>query len=131
MLLLKSKRAMTAAKNLTNYEDAVLAVLAFEFPSTDKEITEAKIRRKLRLKKIGKYDQERVDRLRSLKDDLQIEIGKRNKSRYYLGSDGQFADLKDFDISRMTTDFVTAFPEVPKQSITEFVGYAIYLYYIR
>jgi hypothetical protein len=56
MLFVKSEWAMTEASDITNYEDTVLAVLAFEFPSTDQEVTKAKIRRKLRSKKIGKYD---------------------------------------------------------------------------
>ncbi|MCA1603678.1 MAG: hypothetical protein LC776_19245 [Acidobacteria bacterium] len=122
---------MAETTKLTAYEDAVLTILAWEFSFTDIQETEAKIKRKLRAKKIGKYDQQRVNRLRRLKEAVQTEITKCHKSKYYLKSAGEFADMKDFDTLRMTEDFAAAFPEVPKQSIHEFVEYFIYLHYIR
>ena len=115
----------------TSYEDVVLGILAWEFSSTDIKETEAKVKRKLRSKNIGKYDQERVDRLRQLKDMVQIEVSKIPSSKYYSSSPGEFASMTDFDTLRMIEDFGAAFPEVPKQSIREFVEYFIYLHYIR
>ena len=122
---------MAETTNLTAYEDAVLTILAREFSITDTKETEAKIKRKLRAKKIGKYDQQRVSRLRHLKDAVQTEVSKCRKSKYYSESAGEFADMKDFDTLRMTEDFAAVFPEVAKQSIHEFVEYFIYLHYIR
>jgi hypothetical protein len=122
---------MAETTKLTAYEDAVLTILAREFSITDTKETEAKIKRKLRAKKIGKYDQQRVNRLRHLKDAVQTEVSKCHKSKYYSELAGEFADMKDFDTLRMTEDFAAAFPEVPKQSIHEFVEYVIYLHYIR
>ena len=115
----------------TNYEDAVLTILAWEFSSTDMKESEAKIKRKLRAKKIGKYDEQRVNRLRRLNDAVKTEVRKGRKSKYYSKLAGEFADMKDFDTLRMIEDFAAAFPEVPKQSIHEFVEYVIYLHYIR
>jgi len=122
---------MAETRKLTAYDDAVLTNLAWEFSFTDIKETEAKIKRKLRAKKLGKYDQQRVDRLRRLKDAVETEVKKCDKSKYYSKLAGEFADMKDFDTLRMTEDFATAFPEVPKQSIHEFVEYFIYLHYIR
>ena len=122
---------MAETRKLTAYDDAVLTNLAWEFSFTDIKETEAKIKRKLRAKKLGKYDQQRVDRLRRLKDAVETEVKKCHKSKYYSKLAGEFADMKDFDTLRMTEDFATAFPEVPKQSIHEFVEYFIYLHYIR
>ena len=85
--------------------------LAWEFSFTDIKETEAKIKRKLRAKKIGKYDQQRVDRLRRLKDAVQTEISKCHKSKYYSKSAGEFADMKDFDTLRMTEDLAAEFPK--------------------
>jgi hypothetical protein len=113
------------------YEDAVLTILAREFSSTEIKETESKIKRKLREKKIGKYDQQRVNRLRLLKDAVKTEISKCHNSSYYSKLAGEFASMKDFDTPRMTEDFAAAFPEVPRQSIHEFVEYLIYLQYIR
>jgi len=122
---------MGETRKLTAYDDGVLTNLAREFSCTDIEETEAKIKRKLRAKKLGKYDQQRVNRLRRLKDAVQTEVLKCDESKYYSKLAGEFAAMKDFDTLRMTDDFATAFPEVPKQSIHEFVEYFIYLHYIR
>src|SRR5688572_26029206 len=121
---------MAETIKLTAYEDAVLTILAREFSSDIKE-TETKIKRKLSAKKLGKYDQPRVNRLRRLKDAVQTEVKKCDKSKYYSKLAGEFADMKDFETLRMTEDFATTFPEVPKQSIRRFVEYFIYLHYIR
>ena len=111
---------MAQGKPATEYEDAVLAILAWEFSSTDRRVTETKIRRKLSAKKIGKYDQVRVDLLRRLKDQVQSEIGKAHKSKCYSESSEQLADMTDFDTRQLTQDILASFPEVPKQSIQEF-----------
>jgi hypothetical protein len=131
MLPLALAGPMAETRKLTAYEDAVLTILAREFSSTDTKESEAKIKRKLGAKKLGKYDQQRVDQLRRLKDAVQTEVKKCDKSKYYSKLAGEFADMKDFDTLRMTEDFAAAFPEVPKQSIHEFVEYFIYLHYIR
>ena len=121
---------MAESTKLTTYEDAVLTILAREFSVADIKESEAKIKRKLRTKKLGQYDSQRVTRLRCLKDAVQTET-KCDKSKYYSKLAGEFANMKDFDTLRMTKDFAAAFPEVPKQSIHEFVEYLIYLHYIR
>jgi len=123
--------SMAETKKLTAYEDAVLTILAREFSVTDTKETEAKVKSKLRAKMLGKYDQQRVNRLRCLKDAVQAEVKKCDKSKYYSKLAGEFAAMKDFETLRMTEDFAAAFPEVPKQSIHEFVEYFIYLHYIR
>ncbi len=122
---------MAETTKLTAYEDAVLTILAREFSTTDIKETEAKIKRKLRSKKIGKYDQLRVSRLRRLKDAVQAEVSKYDESQYFSKSAGEFAHMEDFDTLRMTEDLAATFPDVSKQSIHEFVEYFIYLHYIR
>jgi hypothetical protein len=57
---------MAETIKLTSYEDAVLTILAREFSSDIKE-TETKIKRKLSAKKLGKYDQQRVNPIATLK----------------------------------------------------------------
>jgi len=86
---------MGETRKLTAYDDAVLTNLAREFSCTDIEETEAKIKRKLRAKKLGKYDQQRVNRLRRLKDAVQTEVLKCDESKYYSKLAGEFADLHD------------------------------------
>ncbi len=114
-----------------DYEEAVLSILAYEFPSDDKREAEAKIKRKLRSKKLGRYDQERIDLLRRFKEAVQTEISKWQKSKYYAASHGEFADMKDFDRGQMADEFAAEFPTIPRQTIARFVEFAVYLYYLR
>ncbi len=129
MLLLAKLRNSEMAQE--NYEDAALSILAYEFSFDDKREAEAKIKRTLRAKKLGKYDQERVDLLRRFKDEAQAEIGKGHESKYYTRSHGEFADMKDFDRGRMVKDLAASFPSIPKQSIEQFIEFAVYLYHLR
>ena len=114
-----------------DYEEAVLSILAFEFSFDDKRETETKIKRKLRRKKLGPYDQERVDLLRRFKDEVQAEANKGWDSKYCTGSRGEFAEMKDWDIDTLKRDMAAAYPGIPRQSVDQFIEYGIYLYYIR
>jgi hypothetical protein len=122
---------MAQVSKEANYEDAALSVLAYEFPFTDKRESETKIKRKLRAKKLGKYEQERIDLLRRFKDEVQAEISQWQKSKYYTHSHGEFADMKDYDRERMAKDFAAAYHSIPERSIAQFIDFAVYLYYLR
>ena len=106
-------------------------ILGYEFPFSDKRETEAKIKRKLRRSKLGGYDQPRIDLLRRFKDEIQAEISRWRESKYYTHSHGEYADARDFDKVRIAEDFAEAFPSIPKESISQFVDSAVYLYYLR
>src|SRR4051794_20058412 len=84
--------SMVQESKETDYEDAVLSILAYEFSFTDRREIETKIKRKLRTKKFGKYDQQRIDLLRRFKDDVQTEVSRGPKSKYYTHSHGEFSD---------------------------------------
>ena len=119
------------------YEIWVLELLAHEFPSSDPNETERKIRRKFHDKKLGAYDPSRVATLRSLKNVVQPEILRGAKSAYYLGPRGQprgdgqpYTDLADFDRERMTRDYAGAFPGIPGETIRQFIDIAVFLYHV-
>jgi hypothetical protein len=122
---------MAQGSEEANYEDAALSVLAYEFSFTDQRESETKIKRKLRAKKLSKYEQERIDLLRRFKDEVQTEISLWQKSKYYTRSHGEFADMKDYDRERMAKDFAAAYPSIPERSIAQFIDFAVYLYYLR
>ena len=115
----------------TDYEDAVLSTLAYEFSLTDRRETETKIKRKLRTKKFGKYDQHRVDLLRRFKDEVQTEVSRGQKSKYYTHPHSEFSDMRDFDKEALAKEMAAAFPDIPEPSISQFIDFAIYLYYLR
>jgi len=122
---------MAKAREEPTYEDVVLWILAYEFSFDHKREAEAKIKRRLRDKKLGKYDQDRVDLLRRFKDELQVEIGRQQQSKYFTCLHGRFSDRADFDSERMRKDFEASYPSIPRRSIDRFIEFAIYLYYLR
>ena len=118
-------------KDQPTYEDEVLGILAYEFFFSDKAEIEKKIKRHLREKKLGGYDPERVEILRAFKNDVQEEIGKGDQSKYFTGFHGRYAGMKDFDTKRFCEDMYRSHPQVPESEIAGFLGFAIYLYYLR
>ena len=92
---------MKKKKKPATYEGEVLAVLAFEFDFSDRAESERKIKRHLRDKKLGPYDQDRIDILRRFKDDLRKELGKCNRSQFYTGFHGKYADMLDWDFGAL------------------------------
>jgi len=120
------------------YDDTVLWMLADEFSSSKKSDTEEKIRQKLQRKKLGEYDQERVDLLRRLKDVIQKEVLRGNESAYYTSPHGKrlpggehYVDLEDFDREKLADITVKKFPDVPRDVIGRFVEFAVFLYYLK
>jgi len=110
---------------------AIFQYLAYEMPGEDSKKTNEKIRRKLRRSGLGDYDQAQVDRLRSLRDDLEQEIRKFDRSQYYKPSQIEFASLDKFDCERMVRDFGNAYPSVSRSDVGSIVGFALYYYYLR
>lgn len=121
---------MNQNQEVTDHDEIVLWILAYEFSFTDKRETEPKIKRKLTAKKL-QYDQQQIDLLRRFKDEIQAEISQMHKSKYYTGSHGEFADMKNFDKDRMLKEYAAGYPNISKQVRTKFLEYAIYLYYLR
>jgi hypothetical protein len=114
------------------YENEALGVLVYEFPSSDPRESERLIKGRLRRKKLGPYDQARIDRLRRLKDELQEEIHKGEKSAYYTGRhDAKYVDTRDFDVERLGLDMIVRYPDVPPVEIRSLVPFCVFNYYLR
>jgi hypothetical protein len=118
-------------KRSTTYENEALGVLTYEFPSSDKAEAEAKIRGRLKRKRLGPYDSERINLLRRLKDELQEEISKFDKSDYFTYSHDYYCDMRDFDIPRLTKEMIERYPQIPKEEIESFVPFCVFNYYLR
>ena len=123
--------AKKKTKSPRTYEGELLSVLAYEFPHVEHSESERKIKRRLREKKLGPYDQTRVDAVRSFKDDLMEELSKCAKSPFYAGSQGAYSDLQDWDFDRLLRHMQKNHPKVSKKEIHRFLSTAIYLYYLR
>jgi hypothetical protein len=118
-------------KQSPTYEGEVLSVLAFEFSWSKHNEAERKIKRRLRNKKLGAYDQTRIDTLRAFKDDVQQELEKYDQSTFYTGSHGYYAEMRDWDIPRLEQAMQARHPDVPESEIVSFLPYAILLYYLK
>jgi hypothetical protein len=112
-------------------DTVILEVLVYEFGFDGRAEAEGKIKRRLRSHGRGPYEQARVDLLRRLKDDVQAEIHRRERSRYFTGRHGTNAAIEDFDVERLTQALARSYPDVPREEIAAFVPTTIYLYYLR
>jgi hypothetical protein len=121
----------TTQRTTKSADAVILDVLAYEFAFDDRAEAERKIRRRLRYHGVGPYRQERIDLLRRLKDQIKAEVQHGERSRYFVGSHGEYAAMEDFDVQRMTRDLATSYPEVPQAEIAAFVSFAVYLYHLR
>jgi len=120
------------AKRIATYEGEALDALAYEFPFSDKAEAEKKIQGRLKRKKLGKYDPERINLLRRLKDELQEEISRGEKSAWFTcRRDIKYVDMRDFNIDQLTKAMIERYPEVPKREIKNFVPFCVFLYYLR
>jgi hypothetical protein len=115
----------------TTYENEALSVLAYEFPFSDRAEAERKIKQRLSRKKLGRYDAARIDLLRQLKDVLQQEISKFEKSQFFTEFHGKYSDMRDFDVPRLTAEMMEHFPQIPKEEIEQFVPFCVFIYYLR
>src|SRR5262249_10379744 len=110
----------------------ILEVLLYEFLEfDDRAEADGKIRRRLRYYGLGPYQRARVDLLRRLKDEVQEEIHRRERSRYFVGHHGEYSAMEDFGAERLTQDLSESYPDVPREELAAFVPAAIYLYYMR
>ena len=113
------------------YNSICFTDLAYEFDFSDKKEIEKKIKRRLKYHKLGDYNQDRVDYIRTLKDELYSEISQQTKSKYFRKSKSNYADLEDFDLERMTTDFGDKFDKIDGDELKGMIGFALYLYHLR
>ncbi len=119
------------AKQPPTYEDEVLNVLAYEFSSSGQLQSERKIKRRLREKKLGAYDQTRIAALRAFKGEVQGELGKYDKSEYYTEPHGIYAEMQDWDVERLAQAMKARHPGLPETAIDDFLPFAILLYYLK
>ena len=79
------------------YDFICFSELAYEWDASAKKNTETKIRKRLRSINQG-YDPQRIDYIRSLRNDLYNEISLSDRSEYFTKSTIEYADLADFRI---------------------------------
>ena len=107
-----------------------LRALIYEFSFTDPTRTDSLIKRRLRRAALGPFDAERSTRLRALKNLVQAEVDKRERSRFYIGTHSRYAELGDFDISRLTAFVRASEPSVTAPEARWFAQFAVFVYHL-
>lgn len=118
-------------KAVPTYEDEVLGVVAYEFFSQDQAASERKLRRRLRDKKLGAYDPQRIERLRAFKNHVRNEIGLAGGSRFFRGQNGRFVEMEDWDRDGFAQFLAERYPDIPADAIRGFLPFAILIYYLK
>lgn len=118
-------------ENKLTYDFICFSELVYEFDFSDKNEVEKKIKRRLHYYNLENYKQDRIDYIRQLKNNLYSEISLGAKSKYFHKSKSNFADLKDFDIIKMTVDFLDKYNEIDKDEMFGIINFAIYVYHLR
>jgi hypothetical protein len=113
-----------------SYDVSVFQAVTDELEGDDPKVAERKIKRMLRRRHLGEYEQDRIDTLRALRNDLRDEILKFQKSSYYQGTP-DLRPTEHFDDQRMVRDFSIKYPLVRHPDIGGIIGYALYYYYLR
>jgi glycerol-3-phosphate cytidylyltransferase-like family protein len=117
--------------NEQSYDYVCFGDLAYEFDFSDLKEAEKKIKRKLKYYRLEKYDQERIDYVRELKNDLFKEISLQTKSKYFNQSRSNYADFTDFDYEKMKKDYLKKFEKISDSDMSRILNFAIYLYHMR
>jgi len=115
---------------LLEYETAVLWKIVLEGVGKEREY-DKRIRRMLRRKGLGEYDQGRIDDLRKFKEDLSWELMERQNSRFYTGQMSKDNKAAPFDEDALVSHFGKEHPGVSEAGIRAFLPFAVYNYYSR
>ena len=118
------------SENKHTYDTICFMELAYEFDVSEKKEIEAKIIRKLKYYNLGKFDLEKVEYLRTIKNDLFSEISKSTKSKYFKNSKG-FANMTDFNLEKLLKEYSLKYEKIEKEDLSTMINYSIYLYYMR
>jgi hypothetical protein len=122
---------MTQAESPESYDTVCFRILAYEFETDDPKDFDKKVRRKLKSSGLGAYAPERVAVIRALKNDLQAEIQKFDRSKYFVSTKGPYANSTDFDVDKIARDYSRRYPSIATDDMRGIVSFAIYIYYLR
>ena len=118
------------SENKHTYDTICFMELAYVFDVSEKKEIEAKIIRKLKYYNLGKFDLEKVEYLRTIKNDLFSEISKSTKSKYFKNSKG-LANMTDFNLEKLLKEYSLKYEKIEKEDLSTMINYSIYLYYMR
>ena len=123
---------MNVSKRSSKYDWECLSILANGISTDNPQITERKIKSRLRHNRLGDYDQTRIEMLRLLESEARREFTMPpQESKYYQGCKSGWADFADYDLPRLECDLAARFPDVSQDNISGIVQLSVFLHHIR
>ena len=116
-------------KKEQTYDFICFSDLVYESYEGLRKKTEAKIRRRLRYYCVGKYRQEKIDRIRTLRNTLYVDITAQNPL-FYTNSGSKFSELHDFDIDKMQEFYISNYPDIHPDELRAMILFAIYSFHL-
>lgn len=113
------------------YDFICFSELAYEWDESDREKVEIKLKNRINKITNQKYNQNRVDYIRLLRNELFGEISLRNESKYFINNNLKYADLGDFDSNKMLLDFMKKYDQINETDLLNIIEMAIFLFYVR
>jgi hypothetical protein len=113
------------------YDSELLAVLGYEFSQSDVAVSERKIRRRLREKGLGAYDQARVDAARALKNDVQQVFDHRTSSPFHKPGADKHAAESDWNLPGLVAHLQARHSTLNPESVHGFVRWGLFYYYLK
>ena len=122
---------MTVAPDPQTYDYAVFGILVYEFDADEIPKNDQKIRRALKRKQLGAFDEERIGQLRRLKDELRRELQLGPKSKFYRGATSLYASPEDFEQARLVDEMAQRYPKVDGVDLGRMLSLSLYVHYLR
>jgi len=113
------------------YDYICFTSLVHELETSFKKSIEIKIRKRLKYYGAGPYDPERVDKIRSLKEEIRTELNSPESSLFFNKKGSEYAELKDFNVEKMAEHYSKKYNFIDKDVMIGMINFAVYLYYLR
>lgn len=131
LLNLKIIKHIIMKERKETYDFICFSELAYEWDESDREKVEIKLKNRINKITNQKYNQNRVDYIRLLRNELFGEISLRNESKYFINNNLKYADLGDFDSNKMLLDFMKKYDQINETDLLNIIEMAIFLFYVR
>lgn len=113
------------------YDYVCFTSLVNELMDNDASGAKRRISSRLRYFGLAKYNQERIELIRNMKDNLRAELSNPRSSSCYAGSNTKFAEPSNFNFECLVRKYSEKFPSIERDDLGRMINFAIYSYYLR
>ena len=113
------------------YDREILKSLLEEYSPDQRLEVERRLKRRLRQKKLGPLNTDRLATLQALKDDVMHEFSGLESSEFHTGVKGPTAHPNDWDLDGLCLFLERRHPHVTSDVVHWFVSWSLYRHYLR